>query len=74
MMKSKNKYEKNIEEDKRPHFINATYPKDELWKTHIYFGSRNGSGSHAHVVASGATILYFRDMEGLEKINNSLPR
>ena len=56
------------EESKKPHFVDATNPKNEPWKTNIYFGQREGSGSHAHLVASGAVILYLRDEEGKEII------
>ena len=58
------------EDDKHPHFVEATYSKNEPWKTNIYFGPRDGSGFHAHVVASGAAIWYLRDAEGREIIKN----
>ncbi|MDO8460514.1 MAG: hypothetical protein Q7S74_05360 [Nanoarchaeota archaeon] len=58
------------EVDERPHFVDATYPKNEPWLTNIYFGRRDGSSSHAHLVASGAAIIYLRDMNGSEIIKN----
>ena len=65
--------QENIEKDKKeedthPHFVDATYPANENWKTNIYFGQRDGSGSHAHLVASGARIWYLRDINGEEII------
>ena len=61
---------KDKENNSRPHFVDATYPKEEPWKTNIYFGPRDGTGSHAHIVASGTAILYFRDAEGKEIVRN----
>ncbi|OGI65683.1 hypothetical protein A2647_05070 [Candidatus Nomurabacteria bacterium RIFCSPHIGHO2_01_FULL_40_24b] len=58
------------EKDSRPHFVDANYPKDELWKTNIYFGPRDGTGLHAHLVLSGAAILYLRDIPGDVIIKN----
>lgn len=60
----------NKKEDLHPHFVDATYPKNEPWKTNIYFGPRDGTGSHAHLVASGATIFYLRDANGNEIVKD----
>jgi len=57
-------------EDSYPHFVDATYLPNEPWITNIYFGQRDGSGSHAHLVASGAKIWYLRDESGKEIIKN----
>ena len=56
------------EKDLHPHFVDVTYPEKEPWKTNIYFGPRKGAGSHAHLVASGATVWYLRDVDGKEII------
>ena len=58
------------EEDSRPHFVDVNYPEKEPWKTDIFFGQRDGSVSHAHLVASGAIIWYLRDEEGKEIIKD----
>jgi len=62
--------QKKSKDNTHPHFVDATYPKEEPWKTNIYFGPRDKSGSYAHIVASGAEILYLRDMVGSEIIDN----
>lgn len=54
----------------RAHFVEATYPEKEPWKTNVYVGPRDGSGVHAHLVASGAAILFLRDINGEEIIRN----
>ncbi len=61
--------ENKKEKTEKPHFVDATYPQDEPWRTDLYFGPRDGSNSHAHIVASGAAVIFFRDMEGKEIIN-----
>jgi hypothetical protein len=57
-------------QDKRPHFVKTIDYHEEPWLTDIIFGQR-GSNSHAHIVASGAMILYLRDEEGKEIINEN---
>ncbi len=71
-MKNNKKEEakKTQENISRPHFVDATFPANEPWKTNIYFGPRDGTGSHAHLVASGAAIFYLRDMEGTEIVKD----
>ena len=67
------------EEDSRPHFVDATYPKSQPWKTNIYFGQRDGTGSHAHLSISGAAVWYLRDINGQEivkegkKVSDNIP-
>lgn len=58
------------EDSKKPHFVEVVYPKDEPWRTDVYIGPRDGSGSHAHLTASGATLIYVRDINGKEVVND----
>ena len=52
------------------HFVDAIYPNKKPWLTNIYFGQRNSSGLHAHIVASGSAIWYFRDEQGKEIVRD----
>jgi len=60
-------------EDSQPHFVSVTNPEAESWKTNIYFGLRDGSGSHSHLVISGALIWYLRGGEEKEIIKEGKP-
>lgn len=55
-------------------FLSMTCPKDKQWLKHIYWGFRNGTGSHLHLTLSGAGLLadtwYFRDINNVEVIKN----
>lgn len=59
----------NKKKNKEPHFVKTNYPEKESWRTYIYIGPRDSSGKHAHLVASGSNVIYFRDIEGKEIIN-----
>lgn len=60
-------------------FISMNKPKDAPHLTNIYFGATDGTGSHAHLVASGSIIVeglvsaetwYARDSNNNELIKN----
>ena len=60
-------------------FVSVTYPKSKPWMREIYFGQRDGTGSHGHISASGAIVCgsvisaetwYARTPEGTELIKN----
>ena len=63
-MEEEKKEEIKKEEDSPPHFVSTTNPKEEPWKTNIYFGQRDGLSAHAHVALSGSAILYIKDEQG----------
>lgn len=58
------------EEKEKPHFVDTAYPEKEPWRTDVYIGPRDGSGNHAHIVASGSALIYLRDINGKEIIND----
>ena len=66
----KDKKEEAEKEDTHPHFVDVNYPKEEPWRTDIYVGPRDGSGSHGHLALSGAATWYFRDIKGPEIVKN----
>ncbi len=60
-------------------FLSMTMPIDKPWLRNIYWGLRDGTGNHGHLVASGAIIVgsvvsaetwYVRDTNKNEFVKN----
>jgi len=67
-LRNEKKEKEQEKAETRQHFTKIIDYNEQPWLTDVIIGQK-GYPSHAHITLSGAKILYLRDAEGKEIIN-----